>query len=468
MQISPADTNKDYNQKSASQKVRQRTREFLAKFNNDWMMFSAGSLAYNLMIAVVPIGIAVIAILGITVGRLSPSAQAELLNRMQNVFPSAISSQNILKPALQKLQSSSGFLSALAVVFAIFGGSRLFIAIEQCFDIVYRTPPRKAVPQNGMALAMMLVFTALIPIMVFASSAPVWILALAQNAAINQLPGIAALARNSFILSLAGILGGLIVAWILFQAIYMVVPHQHISFKNSWKGAIVAAALLEIFMALFPFYVSHFMSSYTGVVGFAVIFLLFFYYFAIILLLGGQVNAYFAENVAPLPDPLVMVLADAVGPRPEGTIAAAQEGATTQYTPSSQDDETETTRPEASQSDRPAKAGEEATGRPGRAASSKQKGEPDETEIRSETKEQTDEEKRLRGVLAKLMDHFKKGSRARTASPKPRKRLKQKGALMPTLVGTAVAFGITLTNLRRKTAEAERARNSTGKGRKAA
>src|SRR5215469_5153512 len=130
-------------------------------------------------------------------------------------------------------------------------------------------------------------------------------------------PGIAQLAQNGFVLSAASILGSAVVAWILFQATYMVVPHQSISFKRSWRGALLAALLLEIFLAAFPFYVTHFMGSYTGVAGFAIIFLLFFYYFALILLLGAQVNAYFSENVGPLPDTLAVVLSDAVGKHPE-------------------------------------------------------------------------------------------------------------------------------------------------------
>lgn len=448
MQISLPNTDKDYNQSSASEKGHRRIREFMAKFNHDWMMISAAGLAYSLMVAVVPMGIAVVAILGLTLGNLNPAAQAELLNRIKNVFPSAISSQDILQPALTKLKTSAGFLSMLAVVFAIFGGSRLFIAIERCFDIVYRTYPRKIVPQYVMALTMMLVFIVLIPIMVFASSAPALILALLQSSAINQLPGVAQLARTGLVLSLASILGSLLVAWILFQAIYMVVPHQHISFKKSWKGALVAAFLLEIFLALFPLYITHFMSSYTGVVGFAVIFLLFFYYFAMILLLGSQVNAYFAENVAPLPDTLAIVLADAVGQRPEGSIAASQEGATTQYTPSSQSEN---------------------------ALQSNAQGSPD-TEKGSAMSEYTFSAPANNVTAERLQPHglakwggiLKKKSAPEGVQPTTQKEREPIGAIVPALVGTALAFGVTVANLRKQISEQKSTRTAKEKGRKTA
>ncbi|HET8840948.1 MAG TPA: hypothetical protein VFN35_05740, partial [Ktedonobacteraceae bacterium] len=61
-------------------------------------------------------------------------------------------------------------------------------------------------------------------------------------------------------------------------------------------------------------YITHFMGSYTGEVGFAVILLLFFYYFAVILLLGAEINAYTAEKVKPLANNVAAVLYDASQP----------------------------------------------------------------------------------------------------------------------------------------------------------
>lgn len=286
----------------------QHVREFLTKFNNDWVMSSAAGLAYNLMVAFVPLAIALIAILGFVLGALNPAAQTQLIDRLQQIFPSTISGHGVLQPALTSLSRSAGLLSVIAVLGALFGSSRLFIAIEGYFDIIYRTCPRKFIAQNVMAFLMLLLFIILTPLMVFASSAPALILSLLQNSALNQIPGIVQLAHNGLILSTASILGSLLVSWILFETIYIVVPNQKISFKNSWKGAIVAAVLLQIFLLLFPLYITHFMGSYTGAAGFAVIFLIFFYYFAVILLLGAEVNAYFAEHIPPLHDNIAGLL----------------------------------------------------------------------------------------------------------------------------------------------------------------
>jgi membrane protein len=287
----------------------QQMQKFITKFNNDWVMSSAAGLAYNLLVALTPIAIALISILGFIVGGLSPDAQKQLINHIQQIFSLTSSSVNVLQPALTSLSKNAGFLGIIAVIAALFGGSRLFIAIENYFDIIYRTIPRKPIRQNIMALLMLLVYIILTPFMIFASSVPALLLALV-NSTLNQIPGVAQFTQNSPLLSIAGILGSLLVSWIFFEVTYLVVPNQKISFKNSWKGAVISAILLQFFLVLFPLYTSHFMSNYTGQAGFAVIFLVFLYYFAVILLLGAEVNAYFAEGVQPLPTNVAAVLRD--------------------------------------------------------------------------------------------------------------------------------------------------------------
>jgi hypothetical protein len=101
----------------------------------------------------------------------------------------------------------------------------------------------------------------------------------------------------------------LLIAWVLFEAIYIVVPNQHISFRNSWLGALVAAILLQVYLSFFfPFYTTHFLGSYTGNIALAVVLLFFFYYFAVILLLGAEINAFFAENIRATPESIPVIV----------------------------------------------------------------------------------------------------------------------------------------------------------------
>src|SRR5206468_1852347 len=89
---------------------------------------------------------------------------------------------------------------------------------------------------------------------------------------------------------------------------YIVVPNQHISFRNSLPGSIVAAIALQLYLVLFPLYVSSFLGSYAKGPVSLIVLLVFFYYFAVILLLGAEVNAFFAEKVEETPADLPTIM----------------------------------------------------------------------------------------------------------------------------------------------------------------
>jgi len=122
----------------------------------------------------------------------------------------------------------------------------------------------------------------------------------APSALLSVLPG----GASRFGTYIGGIIFSLLVAFALFEGIYLLIPNKKMTFKVTWCGALVAACTLELFIILFPLYVRYFMGNYAGQIGFAVILLLFFYYFATILILGAQINAFFFENYQPLLDGL--------------------------------------------------------------------------------------------------------------------------------------------------------------------
>src|SRR5437660_964034 len=231
-------------------------RTFYAKFNNDWCMNFAGLIAYNLLMAMLPIAIALIAILGMLLG--DPTIRTNIFQQITSIFPGLASQQNALNLASQQLGKTSGILWVIAILLAVFGGSRLFITIEACMDIIYHVRPRPIIRQNLMAIAMLLLFVILIPIMVFASAGPSLAFSVIQTTSLKNVPGL------NYLFGLGGILGGFIASFILFELIYVVVPNQHISWRNSWRGAVIAAVALGLFLILFPFYVSRFLGGYAG------------------------------------------------------------------------------------------------------------------------------------------------------------------------------------------------------------
>lgn len=280
---------------------------FLIKLNNDWILNLACIIAYNMLMAMLPIALALVALLSVFLAE--SSIRTTVIHQITALFPGLANQQNTLDLASKQLSQASSILGIVAIVFGILFGSFLFVVTEGCLDIVYRVRQRPPVRQFVVAIAMLIVFIILIPIMVFASSTPTILFS-----SIGNLPILRSIHGSSFIIiSLGGILGGLLTAFLLFEIIYIVVPNQRISWKNSWPGAAFAALATEIFLAVFPFVISHFFSGYAGPLGFAVILLLFFYYFAIILLIGAEVNAFFFEEVRPIPNDIVTFVSTMAG-----------------------------------------------------------------------------------------------------------------------------------------------------------
>jgi len=261
--------------------------DFWNKFNNDWSWSLAAALAYNLLMAMFPFFTATLAILGNILGGLSPQEYNTLINYFMKIFPWATSTQisAILNGASQQLSNASGLLWIITVGFAIYYGSRLFVLMEDCFGIIYHIRPRTFIAQNVIAIGMLFLFILLIPVSIGAGTL--------SSLAISLLPGPFA-GSTAIVIQF---LGGYVAIYLLFQAIYIIIPNQKIRFRKSWLGAAAAALLLQLYVILFPYYVQHFLSGLAAAVGSVAILLIFFYYFAIIFILGAEINAYFAEGV---------------------------------------------------------------------------------------------------------------------------------------------------------------------------
>jgi membrane protein len=271
---------------------------FINKFNFDWVLSLASGLAFNLMVATIPIIIAILALAGFIFGGLNPSIQEQLIQQIQQIFPPPIPSQEIIGLALNTLNKDAGVLGLIAVVMAIIGGSGLFVAMEGQLDIIYQIRTRDIIRQYIMAFGMLFVFVILAPFILFASSIPSILHSIAQKSSLSQTQ----IVSSGIGFELLTIFCGFLATWIFIEIIYLVVPNQHISFRESWFGALLAAVATQAYLQLFPFYVTHFLSGYTGTVGFAIIFIFFFYFFAVILLGGAEVNAFYAQGKRAIPE----------------------------------------------------------------------------------------------------------------------------------------------------------------------
>src|SRR5205807_1643352 len=119
--------------------------EFLVKFNNDWSLSLAGSLAYNLLTAMFPIAVVFLSTFG-----LFPGTRQFLIDQIKKVFPAPLSTSDVISTILHRLPAASGILWLIAILVALFTGSRLFVFIDSCFNIIYQVHPRSFLRQTVM------------------------------------------------------------------------------------------------------------------------------------------------------------------------------------------------------------------------------------------------------------------------------------------------------------------------------
>ena len=269
--------------------------QLLIKCKDDWIHHLAQALSFSLLTNLVAIAILLLAIVHVIQVNLDKQAQQMLTGGLESIIPQPLSLPvgDVVNKAFDTLSHASAIAVFFIILPAILFGSFLFSLMESCFDVIYHLPPRPFVRRHLVAIVMLLLFAVLTPIIILASAAPSFILSL-----LNVVP------PGHVVFRLASIAGSTIFSLILFQTIYVLVPYRHVTFQtlgrhihNSWRGTLVSTVAMQLGLQLFPIYANSFLNSYIGQVGFAVITLLFFYLFALILLLGAEVNAFYAEGI---------------------------------------------------------------------------------------------------------------------------------------------------------------------------
>ena len=274
--------------------------ELFLKCKDDWIHHLAQALAFSLLTALVPIALLLLSIFRTILGRLDTQTQQMFAGRFEAIIPPPLSSQatQVFSKAFNTFSHAPGVVIFSTILLAVLFGSFLFSLMESCFDVIYHLPPRPFLRRHIVAIVMLCLYAALAPIIIVAAAAPTLIFSLLHVIPPGNIPA------SSLIFQLASTLGSILLSLILFQAIYVVVPHRHVTLRtlgrhigNSWHGALVATIALQVVLHLFPFYATHFLGSYIGQVGFVLILLLYFYLFTLVLLFGAEVNAFFVEGI---------------------------------------------------------------------------------------------------------------------------------------------------------------------------
>ena len=291
---------------------------FWKKINNDWIFNLAGLLAYNFLLTLFPIMLLLLAGVGALIGLINVDAQIKLELAIASALPGSIGTL-LVKEILANLKGSVSLLLIVGLIGAFVAGSRLFITLENCFGIIFRLRGRNIIQQNLMAVGMLVLYLLLVPVVFLGSLLPSLLLAFLPLGTLAFVP--------RWLTDFAQPLIALVVTTFVVGMTYAFVPHRPMRWRTlgeNWKGAVVAAILLLLYEAFFPWYRDHFVhtENYGSLGAFAIIILLFFYYLGLILLLGAEINSWVAgqrETASDIPGILHAVqahrtLENAAGP----------------------------------------------------------------------------------------------------------------------------------------------------------
>jgi membrane protein len=242
-------------------------------------------LTYSLITSLFPLLLGMLSIAGLVLQRLPGHTFNTLVRSLEQALPKNLASVVDVHNLLDNLITLSGPLALVALVGLLWTGSNLFTNMENAFSIIFRVPDRNFIPQRIMGIGMVLILSVALPLSLAASSL---ITAVSAGFA-SALP--APLGR---VLSVAGPLALLGILWLLFLAIYMIVPNVKVPFRTAWRGALTAAVLFGLVQLLFPLYFEYFLrgnAKYGTLAASALVLITWLWLFALITVLGAQVNA---------------------------------------------------------------------------------------------------------------------------------------------------------------------------------
>jgi membrane protein len=243
-------------------------------------------IAWNALTAIFPVILALIAIAGFVLqaAGISPDTLAK---DVVQVFPSDQKSQQEALKALTSLPERAGVFLIIGLVGYLWTASNLFGAMEQAFDVVLHCGRRPFIRQKLMALGMMAVFSVLALIGVGTSV----LLPL-----LKQVPGVPTSVIDLLDSPLQFVVG-VVSGFVLFFAIYYIVPNRRLPVSHVWPGALLAGVGFKLLTLVFPLYIklNSGINQFGASFAFLFVTLAFFFFLGLITMLGIELNVVLFE-----------------------------------------------------------------------------------------------------------------------------------------------------------------------------
>ncbi|HEX8994714.1 MAG TPA: YhjD/YihY/BrkB family envelope integrity protein [Ktedonobacterales bacterium] len=274
---------------------------FWIKFDRDWGWNLARLLAFTLLMALFAIvGLQLVA-LALTLRLTTPNAEQSVITYVLQLLPDRVEASAV-RTFAHSLRAAPVAVLALGLPVALWYGSRFFVVLESALCVIFRRPKRRFLAQNGAALLMLLLLVALLPVIVFSATATPRIGFSPATLSVSLIDP-DALGASPWSPWLA-LLAGLVANFGLALVAYTRLTPGHVTIRAAWPGALVAAALSQGYLLIFPLYVRYVLypNHFGSIAGFALVALVFFYAYGLFIVIGAEIAAVRAGYVASAHD----------------------------------------------------------------------------------------------------------------------------------------------------------------------
>ncbi len=250
----------------------------LKAFFRDECFHLAASVAYFLIVALVPLSLLIVALFGYMLGG-NQELYHYLLSKLVNFFPSVTSG------ITNELTNLITYKGISMITFFIYGflALQLFYSVEHAMNVIFKVPKKRH-------FLLSLFWTIFIVTLVIFF----WLLSFT----VSSLAGfLSHYPINVFDIQLsyrAAIVFKYVAPFVLilltFTTVYKIIPHVRVRTKHAFAGALFVTVLWEFAKHLFTWLVKNlaYIGTIYGSLTTFILFLLWMYYFSCIFLLGGE------------------------------------------------------------------------------------------------------------------------------------------------------------------------------------
>ena len=258
---------------------------FYAKFSADQAVNGAVQIAWQALFSSFPLILGLLGLFGLVLR--DPEQRRWLADIAASQFPSQVGD---LLGFIEETRELGGLLGLASLVGLAWSGYWLFQTMALVFNHFYGAPDRSFREQVIMALTMMAVYAALVPVSVLASVVSTFVVGISERALPFDIPGFDP--TIGWLVSLGS-------AVLMFLALYRFVPHTPLTLADVWPGAALAGILFVLLSQAFPLYFRILGGSYAAykTLGLFLVLMTWFYCLALILVLGAELNAFLGGRV---------------------------------------------------------------------------------------------------------------------------------------------------------------------------